>query len=445
MTTYKIASTGLSLRSDRMAHWIQTEWLPTYPHRDATVVFIPNYCLEVDVLTRIASDFALPDGYFYTGRTQVEADEFVRIGHYDQETSKLNFQTGVFVYHFKRDKDAATNGSADKANEVDILVMGAFYEDDNWYRTSMAAIPQWFLPIWAKFAKECSRLSSAIVPRGEVIIIGGRNRSFLPKVEWDDIVLPAQLKAELQEDARSFFTKGVDVYKRLNLKPFRKLMLAGVPGTGKTMICSALAKWALDEGYLVIYISSAVRGAEDDRAAAFGKVLDALSIAADSQHPTLILLEEIDAYLHDDEKALLLNVLDGSEAEVNEFGTLLVATTNHPEVIDERVLKRPGRLDRIFIVPETRSNEDAEQMLQHYLGSMWKDEHRALVPKLVGYPGSFIREVAIYALTQIAYDDLDELSLDLLEKSFKGLKEQIDARNDFLSKRASREFGYGGA
>ncbi|MFN8560471.1 MAG: hypothetical protein U0703_02285 [Anaerolineae bacterium] len=137
---------------------------------------------------------------------------------------------------------------------------------------------------------------------------------------------------------------------------------------------------------------------------------------------------------------MVLNVLDGSESSMNDRGTLMIATTNYPEAIDERVLKRPGRLDRIFIIPETRRREDAEKMLRQYLGSMWNDEHRTLVPRLVGYPGAFIREVAIYALTQVAYEDLTTLPLDVLERSYNSLKEQIDVRDDFLTRRSNISF-----
>jgi len=66
---------------------------------------------------------------------------------------------------------------------------------------------------------------------------------------------------------------------------------------------------------------------------------------------------------------------------------------------------------------------------------MWRDEHKALVPQLIGYPGAFIREVAIYALTQLAYDDLTELPLAMLQDSFRGLKDQIEARDKFLTQR----------
>jgi SpoVK/Ycf46/Vps4 family AAA+-type ATPase len=121
----------------------------------------------------------------------------------------------------------------------------------------------------------------------------------------------------------------VSVYKRLNLNPFRKILLAGVPGTGKTMLCNALAQWALDQGYLAIYVSSA-----DANGAQFWKIQQALHTAVTSQKPALILLEEIDAYLNSREKALILNVLDGAESFDNPQGTLLIATTNYPEAID---------------------------------------------------------------------------------------------------------------
>jgi SpoVK/Ycf46/Vps4 family AAA+-type ATPase len=270
-------------------------------------------------------------------------------------------------------------------------------------------------------------------PSSRVEIIGGRSTSFEPTVEWDDVVLPDALKADLLHDVSSFFAKGVDVYKRLKLKPFRKLLLAGVPGTGKTMLCSALAKWALDQQFLVIYISSA-----DQHGATFWKIEQALAIASNSSIPTLIILEELDAYLHGHEKAMVLNVLDGSESRINDRGTLLISTTNYPEAIDERVLKRPGRLDRIFIIPEARTAADAEQMLKLYLGDLWQDEHRKLVPQLVGYPGAFVREVSVYALTQVAFDDLTELPLALLEESFNGLKDQIDARDSFFNHQAEQ-------
>jgi SpoVK/Ycf46/Vps4 family AAA+-type ATPase len=244
------------------------------------------------------------------------------------------------------------------------------------------------------------------------------------------------LKDEILRDVDSFFQKGVSIYRRLNIKPFRKLLFAGVPGTGKTMLCSAIAKWGQEQGYFVVYVSGSNRfGAK------FWKIHEALDMAASSEAPTIVLVEELDSYLEEDSKAQMLNVLDGTESPHNDFGTLLIATTNHPEAIDTRVLKRPGRLDRIFIIPEMNSEEDASQMLRTYLAEEWRDEHRSVVPDLVGKPGAFIREVALYALTMAAYQGHEMLPVKLLRESLDALHDQIEARDDFLTSHRKTELG----
>ncbi|MEO1286458.1 MAG: AAA family ATPase [Chloroflexota bacterium] len=171
------------------------------------------------------------------------------------------------------------------------------------------------------------------------------------------------------------------------------------------------------------------------------KIHEALDMAASSDAPTIVIVEELDSYLDDENKAQMLNVLDGSESPSNKHGTILIATTNHPEKIDDRVLKRPGRLDRVFIIPEMESEDIAAKMLQQYLGEMWQDEHVNLVPKLIGRPGAFIREVALYALTMAAYNDAQVLSVDMLEDSFNTLVKQIEAKDDFLTSHKKQEMG----
>jgi hypothetical protein len=413
------------LKMEVMAGWMQAEWFPLYPSADLLTLMIPDCCLDESVLGKFDLSRVLPGDFRYCGREPLECPVVIRVDNYNHD-GDLTERTGAFRYRFTHETGAG----------LDILVLGSHFTNSGWNIVCVAAVPKAFLPAWTDFSNECVRLNTALEPGEKVIIIGGRAPSFVPAVTWDQIVLPAKLKDDIMDDIQSFFRKGIEVYKRLNLKPFRKLLLAGIPGTGKTMICSALAKWSLEQNFLVIYISSAYRSPDEEHGSSFGKIQRALTVAANSDQPTLILLEELDAYLHDEEKALVLNVLDGSESSINDKGTLLIATTNYPEAIDERILKRPGRLDRIFIIPEAREQADAEKMLRQYLGSMWQDEHRALVPHLVGYPGAFIREVAVHALTQVAYEDMTELAWEILEQSFEGLKEQIDARDDFLTRRA---------
>ncbi|MEL6269677.1 MAG: ATP-binding protein, partial [Chloroflexota bacterium] len=397
------------LKIDQLSHWLQNHWIAEQDGDDWRVLWTSETVVNRTVLARYEDGTDLAEGYQFIG-CEPMAQELVPEIFMESSNEEITYQSGGFIYKFQH---------TESENTLDIPLIAVFTSDDFYDEDiiSMIAAPESFEAVWQSFVRECKRIDRALKPQQKVHIIGGWTTSFSPETEWDDIVLPPEIKNSIFEDVESFFSRGIHVYKRLNLKPFRKMLFAGVPGTGKTMLCSALAKWALDQDFLVTYISSA-----DEEGPTFRKIQRALSIVARSNHPALIILEELDAYLHNEEKALVLNVLDGSEGQINEHGSLLIATTNYPEAIDERVLKRPGRLDRIFIIPEMNRKEDTEKMLRLYLGDLWEDGHADVAARLVGYPGAFIREVAIYALTQVAQDDLNEVPLELLENSFNSLR-----------------------
>lgn len=422
-TTYKASR---RLASERIIDWLTEEWAAKQERDDLTCVFTVNDVLHDGALASFDRTTDLWEGWRFTGADVVSNAAIPRVHAYDRKAELIQ-TAGTVKHRFEK---------AETGETLDVMTAAMLYADDHdhQYVVSYACLPDTFGTMWLAFSRECSRLARQVEQANHVVVLGGRATSFVPTVEWDQVVLPAELKANLLKDVESFFTKGIGIYQRLSLKPFRKLLLAGVPGTGKTMLCNALAKWALAKGYLVIYVSSARFGAN------FSIIDQAIATAAQNSRPTLMIIEELDAYLNAKDKALILNVLDGVESDVNPAGTMLISTTNYPEAIDERVLKRPGRLDRIFIIPEQRYEDDVEKMLRQYLGSMWQDEHMAIVPELVGYPGAFIREVAVYALTQVAYEDGEVLPLTMLEESFASLKNQIEARDDFLKQRNGMAF-----
>lgn len=403
------------LKTDLMSAWITNTWIPQQSRDDYVIVITAEICVNGVMLAKFNDTIKLDDNFSFQGYELIDNPDFLPVYDHNYE-GELVTQTGTYLYHF----------AEDDGEKFDILVMAAYYTDDHEVAV-IACVPKAYLKVWGAFTQSCQRLA---YPESKVIVIGGNTNSFEPKVDWDEIILPEDLKAEILHDVEAFFERGVGIYTRLNLNPFRKLLFAGVPGTGKSMLCNALAKRIIEKDYQAIYISSA-----DSDGSSFWKIQRALYVAADSNKPTLIILEELDAYLSNDEKALILNVLDGSEAFENESGTLMISTTNYPEAIDERVMKRPGRLDRIFIIPETRTVGDAEKMLKKYVGEMWKDEHAAIAEKLVGYPGAFIREVAIYALTQLVNAEEEELTLERLRSSFNRLRDQIEERDEFVMRR----------
>jgi ATP-dependent 26S proteasome regulatory subunit len=82
-------------------------------------------------------------------------------------------------------------------------------------------------------------------------------------------------------------------------------------------------------------------------------VLQAFFKNAAENTPALVVLEDIDRLFfghNNDEKPnvslqQLLNCLDGVGTQ---DGMIVVATANHPEVLDTAILRRPGRFDRVI-------------------------------------------------------------------------------------------------
>ncbi len=249
-----IVNLGVSLKIDVMAKWIETDWLPQRNEPDLVTLWVVDLVVHDTVLEKFDPAFELPEDYRFTGALPIDCPVVVRVSEHLQ-TGELAYRSGAFIYSFGKDD-----------TKIDVLVLASRYTDDG-RMVSLACLPKRFNAVWTAFVVECDRLLRAMNPEPKVMIIGGRTASFVPTTHWDEVILPVALKDDILHDVETFFTKGIEVYKRLNLKPFRKLLLAGVPGTGKTMLCSALAAWALERNYLVIYISSA-----DQMGATFGKI-----------------------------------------------------------------------------------------------------------------------------------------------------------------------------
>ncbi|NJL94176.1 MAG: AAA family ATPase [Anaerolineae bacterium] len=160
-----------------------------------------------------------------------------------------------------------------------------------------------------------------------------------------------------------------------------------------------------------------------------------MNVVANAGYPVLLIVEEIDVYLRKEDKARILNVLDGLESPNNPKGALLLATTNYPEVIDERISKRPGRLDRIFVIPPVADEGLAAAMLRRYMGPQWREEHSEAVYRLIEQTGAFVREVALHARMLAAHNQQTVVTLEMLQDSIDALSDQIAAGDNLLPRR----------
>jgi hypothetical protein len=416
------------MQYERLVQWAQNVWEGRSPGRQAVSIWATQECGNKVAQQQIRPGRKIRGKAQYDGVEVIDCPLIVPISDYGNRGKRmvLTATSGAYVFSFSEEGD-----------HWEVIFASYYPDDDGQDMTAIAIVPPDKLDVWAAFELACARaVRPRIRRRRDVYIIGGTDAFFDPTVDWDDVILPQDLKDQIMNDVEAFFNEGVGIYKQLKLAPFRKLLLAGVPGTGKTMLCAAIAKHAISKKRIVVYVSGS-----DRDGASFEKIQRAFQAVAAARYPTLLVVEELDAYLRGDDKARVLNVLDGVESPNNPQGSLLLATTNYPEAIDERIVKRPGRLDRIFVIPTIQDEEQARAMLRHYMGDHWKAEHGQVASALIDQPGAFVREVALQARMLAAHDRKTEITLELIEQSVDSLKYQMRAEKDFLSQR--RPLGLG--
>ena len=182
------------------------------------------------------------------------------------------------------------------------------------------------------------------------------------KVTFEDVAGVEEAKEELQEVVE--FLKNPKQFQRLGGKMPKGVLLAGSPGTGKTLIAKAVAGEA-DVPFFNISGSDFV---EMFVGVGASRVRDMFEQGRKNA-PCIIFVDEIDAVGRSrfsgmggghDEREQTLNALlvemDGFETEE---GIIIIAATNRPDVLDP-ALMRPGRFDRqVFIdLPNLKGREE---------------------------------------------------------------------------------------
>ncbi|MFW6014398.1 MAG: CDC48 family AAA ATPase [Nanoarchaeota archaeon] len=255
-----------------------------------------------------------------------------------------------------------------------------------------------------------------------------------PTVTWDDVGGLIEVKQELKE-AIEWPVKHPMSFRDLGVKPPRGVLLYGPPGTGKTLIAKAVAR----EGG-VNFIS--VKGSEllskyvNETPTRVKKIFEKARQVA----PTIIFFDEVDAIASNrqmGEKAgegpgmsavqQLLVEMDGLE-ELNDV--IVVAATNRPDLMDTALL-RPGRFDRIVMVP-VPDQKAREKIFEVHTKKMPIEgvDIKDLAKKSEGYVGADIEAVCREAAMLALRNDI---------KSKKVTKEYFDKAFDKVRPSASKE------
>ena len=172
---------------------------------------------------------------------------------------------------------------------------------------------------------------------------GGQDRPTVEHWTWDSLVLPAEVKTQLQQ--LQGLIENPDRAQRFGIEPPTGLLLAGPPGTGKTSVAKVLAAQAHTSFYPISgadVISKWVGESERNIRQVFER--------ARENRPSIIFIDEVDAIagargelqVHDSHVNQLLAEIDGV---TGQRGVFVIGATNRPDQLDPALL-RGGRLSR---------------------------------------------------------------------------------------------------
>ncbi|MGW2747719.1 ATP-dependent zinc metalloprotease FtsH [Streptomyces sp. NPDC001450] len=183
------------------------------------------------------------------------------------------------------------------------------------------------------------------------------------RTTFADVAGIDEVKGELDDVVD--FLKHPDTYRRMGAKMPRGVLLAGSPGTGKTLLARAVA----GEAGVPFFSASASEFIEMIVGVGASRVRE-LFAEARKVAPSIIFIDEIDTIGrvrgagasvsgHDEREQTLNQILTEMDGFSGSEGVIVIAATNRADILDP-ALTRPGRFDRVVsVAPPDRTGRQA--------------------------------------------------------------------------------------
>jgi transitional endoplasmic reticulum ATPase len=251
-----------------------------------------------------------------------------------------------------------------------------------------------------------------------------------PKVGWKDIGGLEDVKQKLKE-AVEWPLKYPKAFVRIGINPPKGILLTGPPGTGKTLLAKAVAKESEAN-----FIS--VKGPEimSKWVGESEKAVREIFRKARQSSPCIVFFDELDsiaprrgleagARVTEQVVAQMLTEMDGLE-ELSDV--VVIAATNRPDIIDPGLM-RPGRFDRIILVPPPDKDAREQILGVHTKGMPLAKgvDIKKMADGTEGYSGADLEAVVREAGTIALREDINakEVTEDHFKKALEAVRPSL--------------------
>lgn len=252
----------------------------------------------------------------------------------------------------------------------------------------------------------------------------GKNKARLTEqsdntVTFDDVAGIDEAKEELEEIVD--FLKNPGKFTALGGRIPTGVLLAGAPGTGKTLLARAIA----GEAEVPFFSISGSDFVEMFVGVGASRVRDMFAQGKKSA-PCIIFIDEIDAVGrhrgaglgggHDEREQTLNQLLVEMDGFETNDGVIIVAATNRPDVLDPALL-RPGRFDRQVIVPvpDVGGRQKILAIYAKKTKMAAQVDLEVLARGTPGFSGADLENLVNEAALMAARTGAEEITLELLE------------------------------
>lgn len=147
------------------------------------------------------------------------------------------------------------------------------------------------------------------------------------------------------------FCNSKDKYERMGDLYKRGWLFYGPAGGGKTSICNLILKYIFSIGGCAVQLTKPQLFNEGIR----------IFREKEPDRLLVVQMEDVESFLEEYSESEILNILDGSDQTSN---VIFLATTNYPDILEDRIIDRPSRFDRVIEV-KSPGDEIRKKYIEH--------------------------------------------------------------------------------